>query len=155
MLTTRTATARTATAALLLGAVLALTGCSADASARGELSQTAKDAASSAGSAASSIRLHENAQLTEAVLGTGLEDVGSQLADSAKNLTTLAAVGGIAARRDRILREVRSAQDVLLDAQSQLSVGKGDDHSLEPQRRKLAALSVTLQKEYQQLDAHG
>ena len=147
--------ARSAVLAAVLTAVLALTGCSADETSRGQLSQTAKTASSSARSASLSIGLHEKGQLTEAVLDTALEDVGQKLGTSANELTSLAAVGGIADQRDRILAQVRSAQDTLLDAQSQLSVGKGGGRTLDPQRKRLAALSVTLQKESKSLEAHG
>ena len=139
----------------VLSAVLALTGCSADDTSRSQLSQTAKTASASARAASLSIGLHEKDKLTEAVLDTALEDVGQKLGSSANELTSLAAVGGIARQRDRILGQVRSAQDTLLDAQSQLSVGKGGGDTLDPQRRRLAALSVTLQKESQALEAHG
>jgi len=137
----------------MLVALLTLTGCSADQTSRSQLSQTAKTASASSRSASLSIGLHEQGRLTEAVLDTALEDVGQKLSDSAGELTSLAAVGGIAQQRDRILAQVRSAQDTLLDAQSQLSVGKGGGDSLDPQRRRLAALSVTLQKESQTLEA--
>lgn len=147
--------ARSGLVAALLAAVLALTACSADDTSRSQLSQAAKTASSSARSASLSIGLHEKGRLTEAVLDTALEDVGQKLSESAGQLTSLAAVGGIADQRDRILAQVRSAQDTLLDAQSQLSVGKGGGDTLDAQRRRLAALSVTLQKESTSLEGQG
>lgn len=142
-------------AALAVCVAILLTGCSADDAARGQLAQTAKTAASSTRSAALAVGQHESDRITGPVLDTGLSDAGDKLSSSSANLTSITAVGGIAAERDRILAEVRSAQDLVKDVQGELSAGQGDGKALDDQRRRLDATAERLQKAAASLEGNG
>lgn len=137
------------TAALLLaGAVLtgALAGCSADGDARSSLSQSAGTAASSARSAGLVLGLNEKDRVLGTVMGTGLTDAATSLAQEAQSVATLTALGGIGRSRDHLLAEIRAAQDAVASAQRASAAGRDSGDALDPQRRRLERLA-------QQLDA--
>src|SRR6478735_6614276 len=126
-----------APAALVALCALLLTGCSADAAARGQLSQSAGDAASAARSAALVLGLNEGGRLIPGVEDTGLSDAANTLAQQATSVATLTALGGIAEERDRILADVRDAQDAVGDAQDAAAAGQDGGTALDDVRLRL------------------
>lgn len=134
-------------AALLLAAALggtALTGCSADDSARSSLSQSAGTAASTARSAGLVLGLQLNDRLLPSVLDTGLTAAADTLAGEARSVSTMTAIGGIGARRDRILADIRAAQDAVASAQKAVAAGRDSGAVLDRRRRELDSLARQL-----------
>jgi len=125
-------------------AVLMLSGCSADDAARSQLSQTAKETGSASRSAALALGQHEKDRITEPVLDTALSDISEKLGQGAASLTSVTALGGIARQRDSILTAVRRAQDILLSVQADLSEGRGEGRSLDPERLRLESIAREL-----------
>jgi len=138
----RTLTAA-AVGALLVGA---LAGCSADDAARSALSQSAGTAASSARAAGLVLGLNETGRMLPTVMDTGLTDAADRLATEAKSVATMTAIGGIGASRDRVLADIRAAQDQVASAQRAAAAGRDSGRALDRQRRALDRLA-------QQLDA--
>jgi hypothetical protein len=132
-----------AVGALLVGA---LAGCSADDSARGALSQSAGTAASTARAAGLVLGLNQADHLLPTVMDTGLTDAADRLAAEAQSVATMTAIGGIGASRDRILADIRAAQDQVASAQRAAAAGHDSGDALNSQRRALDRLA-------QQLDA--
>lgn len=126
--------------------VAALAGCSTDDSARSALSQSAGAAASSARAAGLVLGLNETDRMLPTVMDTGLTDAADRLATEAKSVATMTAVGGIGASRDRVLADIRAAQDQVASAQRAAATGRDSGRALDPQRRALDLLA-------QQLDA--
>lgn len=137
---------RLAAAAVGTLLVAALAGCSADDSARSALSQSAGTAASTARSAGLALGLHEADLTLPTVLDTGLSDAADRLATEAQSVATMTAIGGIGASRDRILSDIRAAQDQIASAQRAAAAGHDSGSALDRQRRALDRLA-------QQLDA--
>lgn len=136
---------RTLTAAAV-GAVLvgALTGCSADDSARSALSQSAGTAASSARAAGLVLGLNEVDRMLPTVMDSGLTDAADRLATEAQSVATMTAIGGIGASRDRILADIRAAQDQVASAQRAAASGHDSGGALDRQRRALDRLAEQL-----------
>lgn len=80
------------------------------------------------------------------VLDTGLSDAADRLATEAQSVATMTAIGGIGASRDRILSDIRAAQDQIASAQRAAAAGHDSGSALDRQRRALDRLA-------QQLDA--
>jgi len=137
-------------AALLM--VGALAGCSPDDSARGSLSQSAGTAASAARAAGLVLGLHEQDQVLSTVEDTGLTDVADRLAQEAQTVSTMTAIGGIGARRDSVLADIRAAQDVVTAAQRAEASGKDSPATVDRQRRELDRLAQELQAASQRLE---
>ncbi|MEV8213384.1 hypothetical protein [Leifsonia sp. NPDC077715] len=138
---------RAATAALA-GALVtcALAGCSTDAAARGTLSQSAGTAAASARSAGLVLGLDQEDRVLGTVLDTGLSDAADKLAAEARVVATMTAIGGIGASRDRVLHDIRAAQDEVASAQRAVAANRDSGDALRAHRRELDRLA-------QQLDA--
>jgi hypothetical protein len=147
--------ARVCGLAVLVAASLTLTGCSADDVARGQLAQTAGTSASVTRSAALAIGLRENDNITSAVLDTALADVAQKLGEGEASLASLAATGGIAAQRDRIIAEVRSAGNTVHRVQASLAAGRGDGDALDAQRIRLGRVAARLEKLFGKLEGAG
>lgn len=128
-------------ALLLVGA---LAGCSSDAAARGSLSQSAGTASSAARSAGLVLGLNENDAILSTVMDTGLTDAADQLAQEATSVASMTAIGGIGTQRDRVLADIRAAQDAVSSAQKASSTGKDSGRALDRQRRELDALAKKL-----------
>ncbi|ANF33390.1 hypothetical protein A0130_10380 [Leifsonia xyli] len=124
----------------------ALAGCSADAAASGRLSQSAGSAAASARSAGLVLGLNQNDRLLGTVLDTGLSDAADKLAAEARVVATTTALGGIGASRDRVLHDIRAAQDEVASAQRAVAANRASGDALQAQRHELDRLA-------QQLDA--
>jgi hypothetical protein len=133
--------AATAVGVLLVGA---LAGCSADDAARGALSQSAGTAASAARAAGLVLGLNETDRLLPSVMDTGLTDAADRLASEAKSVATMTALGGIGASRDRILADIRAAQDQVASAQRASAAGHDKGRALNGQRRALDRLAQKL-----------
>ena len=133
-------------ALLLAGAVAgaALTGCSADDTARSSLSQSAGTAAATARSAGLVLGLDQDDRLLGTVLDTGLTDSADTLAQEAQTVSTLTALGGIGRTRDEVLSDIRSAQDAVGAAQRAVAAGSGTGAVLDRQRRQLDRLAKQL-----------
>ncbi|MFP3467011.1 hypothetical protein [Leifsonia sp. SIMBA_070] len=134
-------------AALLLVGVVAgaaLTGCSADDAARGSLSQSAGTAAASARSAGLVLGLQQNGRMLGTVLDTGLSASSDNLAQEAQSVSSMTALGGIGRSRDRVLGDIRAAEDAVSSAQRAVAAGHDGRAALEPQRRRLDALAQRL-----------
>jgi hypothetical protein len=122
----------------------ALSGCSADSAARGSLSQSAGTAASAARSAGLALGLDEDDHLLPTVLDTGLSDSADRLGQEAQAVATMTAIGGIGARRDSVLADIRAAQDAVASAQRAVAAGRDSGHVLDRQRRELDRLAKDL-----------
>ena len=137
-------------AALLLTGVLAsglvgvLAGCSSDAAARGSLSQSAGTAAATARSAGLVLGLNGNDRLLPTVLDTGLTDAADTLGQEAQSVATMTALGGIGASRDRVLADIRAAQDAVASAQRAVATGRDSGGALDRQRLRLDKLAKEL-----------
>ncbi|MFF9564540.1 hypothetical protein ACF1AJ_14435 [Leifsonia sp. NPDC014704] len=140
----------TGAVALLMAGVL--TGCSADDSARSSLSQSAGTAASAARAGGLVLGLHEQDLLLSTVQDTGLTDVAERLAQEAQTVSTMTAIGGIGARRDSVLADIRAAQDVVTAAQRAEASGTDSAATVDRQRRELDRLARDLQAASQRLD---
>lgn len=138
-------------AAVLAGALL-LSGCSADAMARSQLSQAAGDAASSSRSAGLVLGLEQNDRLIPGTLDTGLSSSGETLAAQATTLAALTATGGIGADRDRILERVRAAQDAVQAALDRESAGTLSGAALDGLRTRLDTLAQQLAADAKRLE---
>lgn len=130
-------------AALLAGT---LAGCSSDDAARGTLSQSAGTAGATARSAGLVLGLNEQDRMLGTVVDTGLSDAADRLAQEAQTVATMTALGGIGASRDRVLYDIRAAQDAVASAQRAVAAGRDSGEALDRQRRELDRLA-------QQLDA--
>jgi hypothetical protein len=124
----------------------ALAGCSADDAARGSLSQSAGTAAATARSAGLVLGLDQNGRLLSTVMDTGLTDAADRLAQEAQTVTTMTAIGGIGARRDTVLTDIRRAQDAVTSAQRAMAEGKDAGDALDRQRRELDRLAQELDR---------
>jgi hypothetical protein len=140
----------TGAVALLVAGVLV--GCSADDSARGSLSQSAGTAASAARAAGLVLGLHEQDQILSTVQDTGLTDVADRLAQEAQTVSTMTAIGGIGARRDSVLADIRAAQDVVTAAQRAQASGTDSAATVDRQRRELDRLAQELQAASRRLE---
>ncbi|WP_345762111.1 hypothetical protein [Diaminobutyricibacter sp. McL0608] len=134
--------------AIVFGPVLCvailLTGCSSDGAVRSSLSQSASVAASASRAAGLVLGLNENDQILGTVADTGLSDSADRLASEAKSVAVVTAVGGIATERDRILADIRAAQDTLISARDAASAGKDGGDALDKQRARLDELAQEL-----------
>ncbi|MDQ1582339.1 MAG: hypothetical protein QOF36_393 [Microbacteriaceae bacterium] len=106
-------------------------------------------------SAALAIGLRENDNITSAVLDTALADVAQKLGEGEASLASLAATGGIAAQRDRIIAEVRSAGNTVHRVQASLAAGRGDGDALDAQRIRLGRVAARLEKLFGKLEGAG
>ncbi len=149
----RTFPARAATPAI--GAVLivvALAGCSADGSARSSLSQSAGTAAATSRSAGLVLGLNEDDRLLGTVLDTGLSAAADRLAQEAQSVATMTALGAIGESRDRVLSDIRAAQDEIASAQRAVAAGHDSGTALDRQRRELDRLAQQLDATSKRLD---
>jgi len=135
-----------------LALVGALSGCSADDAARGSLSQSAGTAASAARSAGLALGLEEDDRLLATVLDTGLSDSADRLAQEAQSVATMTAIGGIGARRDSVLGDIRAAQDAVASAQRAIAAGRDSTAVLDRQRRELDRLAGELDASSKRLE---
>lgn len=142
-------------ATVALAAALALAGCSADSAARGQLSQSAGAAASATRSAALVLGLQEGDRLIPGVEESGLSAAAQTLASEAGSIATLSAIGGIGEQRDRILSDVREAQDALAEAQRAAARGQDDSAGLDGLRTRLDRLAEELDAASTQLESAG
>ncbi|WP_285114975.1 hypothetical protein [Leifsonia sp. fls2-241-R2A-40a] len=133
-------------AALVLLVAGGLSACSADDSARSSLSQSAGTAASAARAAGLVLGLQEADHILPTVMDTGLSDAADRLSQEAMSVSTMTAQGGIGVSRDRVLTDIRAAQDAVASAQRASAAGHDSGKALDPQRRRLDRLA-------QQLDA--
>jgi hypothetical protein len=152
----RTPTGRGTTAlAAALTVTLALTGCSGDAAARGQLSQSAGTAASITRSAALVLGLQEGDRLIPGVEDSGLSSAAQTLAGEATSVATLTAIGGIGEQRDRVLSDIREAQDALAEAQRAAAEGHDGRADLDRIRLHLDRLAEELDAAAKRLESAG
>jgi hypothetical protein len=88
--------------------------------------------------------LNETDRLLPSVMDTGLTDAADRLASEAKSVATMTALGGIGASRDRILADIRAAQDQVASAQRASAAGHDKGRALNGQRRALDRLAQKL-----------
>ncbi|MDN4613283.1 hypothetical protein P5G50_02355 [Leifsonia sp. F6_8S_P_1B] len=141
--------------ALALTVALALTGCSGDSAARGQLSQSAGSAASATRSAALVLGLQEGDRLIPGVEDTGLSSAAQTLATEAGSVAIMSAIGGIGEQRDQILSDVRDAQDTLARAQRVATEGQDDHAGLDELRTRLDRLAEQLDAAAKKLESAG
>lgn len=139
---------------VVVGALL-LTGCSADSLSRGQLAEAAGDAASAARSAGLVLGLAQNDRPLPTVSDTGLDDAGKALAGQAATVSALTANGGIGEDRDRILVEIRAAQDAVLSAQDALAAGRDRLGEIDAARTNLDRLAHRLDAASKRLEKQG
>lgn len=138
-----------------LAVALALTGCSGDSAARGQLSQSAGTAASVTRSAALVLGLQEGDRLIPGVEDSGLSSAAQTLAGEATSVATLTAIGGIGEQRDRILSDVRDAQDALAEAQRAAAEGHDGAADLDRLRLRLDRIAEELDAAAKRLESAG
>lgn len=88
--------------------------------------------------------LNQTDRLLPTVMDTGLSDAADQLASEAQSVATMTALGGIGTSRDRILADIRAAQDQVASAQRASAAGHDSGDALDRQRRTLDRLAKQL-----------